>query len=159
MRGWAGQEQKPSLKPSMCPQLCGLHFIQSTTEHSGVLFVLSLCLVNSHLSHAQTRAQPSFKILRVCLFPSGLPVAPLPSLEWPLPSQCGQYELLIQQQPKSHHRAHYETEGSRGAIKTSNGGHPEVQVLLFFVLYLEGVKCTWRKRKKLHFTACFVQEK
>ncbi|KAG8007614.1 Nuclear factor of activated T-cells [Nibea albiflora] len=58
----------------------------------------------------------------------GLPVAPLPSLEWPLPSQSGQYELLIQQQPKSHHRAHYETEGSRGAVKTSNGGHPEIQL-------------------------------
>nr|XP_046239093.1 nuclear factor of activated T-cells, cytoplasmic 2-like [Scatophagus argus] len=59
---------------------------------------------------------------------SGLPVAPLPSLEWQLPSQFGQCELLIQQQPKSHHRAHYETEGSRGAVKTSNGGHPEVQL-------------------------------
>ncbi len=61
-----------------------------------------------------------------------MPVAPLPSLEWPLLSQAGQYELLIQQQPKSHHRAHYETEGSRGAVKTSNGGHPEVQVLFLF---------------------------
>ncbi|XP_030585484.1 nuclear factor of activated T-cells, cytoplasmic 2 isoform X2 [Archocentrus centrarchus] len=59
---------------------------------------------------------------------SGLPLAPLPSLEWSLPSQSGQYELLIQQQPRSHHRAHYETEGSRGAVKTPNGGHPEVQL-------------------------------
>ncbi|KAL3058281.1 hypothetical protein OYC64_010455 [Pagothenia borchgrevinki] len=58
----------------------------------------------------------------------GLSVAPLPSLEWPLPSQSGQYELLIQQEPRSHHRAHYETEGSRGAVKTPNGGHPEVQL-------------------------------
>lgn len=59
---------------------------------------------------------------------SGLAVAPLPSLEWSFPSQSGQYELVLQQQPKSHHRAHYETEGSRGAVKTSNGGHPEVQL-------------------------------
>ncbi|KAM9409889.1 nuclear factor of activated T-cells, cytoplasmic 2 [Pholidichthys leucotaenia] len=59
---------------------------------------------------------------------STLTMAPLPSLEWPLPSQFGQYELLIQQQPRSHHRAQYETEGSRGAIKTPNGGHPEVQL-------------------------------
>ncbi|CAJ1050295.1 nuclear factor of activated T-cells%2C cytoplasmic 2 [Xyrichtys novacula] len=59
---------------------------------------------------------------------SGLPVAPLPSLEWPLPSQMAQYQLLIQQHPKSYHRAHYETEGSRGAVKTSNGGHPEIQL-------------------------------
>ncbi|XP_075953026.1 nuclear factor of activated T-cells, cytoplasmic 2 [Anarhichas minor] len=58
----------------------------------------------------------------------GLSLAPLPSLEWPLPSQSGQYELLIQQEPRSHHRAHYETEGSRGAVKTPNGGHPEVQL-------------------------------
>ncbi|XP_056129815.1 nuclear factor of activated T-cells, cytoplasmic 2-like [Lampris incognitus] len=60
---------------------------------------------------------------------SNLPVAPFPSLEWPLPCQSGQYELVIQQQPRSHHRAHYETEGSRGAVKTPNGGHPEVQLL------------------------------
>ncbi|GAA6216767.1 nuclear factor of activated T-cells, cytoplasmic 2-like [Lates japonicus] len=59
---------------------------------------------------------------------SGLSMAPLPSLEWSFPSQSGQYELLIQQQPRSHHRAHYETEGSRGAVKTPKGGHPEVQL-------------------------------
>lgn len=59
---------------------------------------------------------------------SGLSVAPLPPLERQLPNQFGQYELLIQQQPRSHHRAHYETEGSRGAVKTPNGGHPEVQL-------------------------------
>nr|XP_057910685.1 nuclear factor of activated T-cells, cytoplasmic 2 [Doryrhamphus excisus] len=58
----------------------------------------------------------------------GLSLVPLPSLEWPLPSKSGQYELLIQPQPRSHHRAHYETEGSRGAVKTPNGGHPEVQL-------------------------------
>ncbi|XP_054641708.1 nuclear factor of activated T-cells, cytoplasmic 2-like isoform X2 [Dunckerocampus dactyliophorus] len=58
----------------------------------------------------------------------GLSLVPLPSLEWPLPSKSGQYELLIQPQPRSHHRAHYETEGSRGTVKTPNGGHPEVQL-------------------------------
>ncbi|KAK2915315.1 nuclear factor of activated T-cells, cytoplasmic 2-like [Channa argus] len=59
---------------------------------------------------------------------SGLSVAPLPSLEWPLPSESGQYDIVIQQQPRSHHRAQYETEGSRGAVKTPKGGHPEVQL-------------------------------
>ncbi|KAK2861825.1 hypothetical protein Q5P01_001358 [Channa striata] len=59
---------------------------------------------------------------------SGLSVAPLPSLEWPLPSESAQYNLVIQQQPRSHHRAQYETEGSRGAVKTPKGGHPEVQL-------------------------------
>ena len=73
---------------------------------------------------------------------SGLSVTTLPSLEWSLPSQSGQYELLIQQQPKSHHRDHYETEGSRGAVKTPNGGHPEIQVLfLTLACSLLGLFC------------------
>ncbi|XP_060926628.1 nuclear factor of activated T-cells, cytoplasmic 2-like [Limanda limanda] len=59
---------------------------------------------------------------------SGLSVTPLPQLDKQLPSQSGQYELLIRQQPRSHHRAHYETEGSRGAVKTPKGGHPEIQL-------------------------------
>ncbi|XP_037108196.1 nuclear factor of activated T-cells, cytoplasmic 2 [Syngnathus acus] len=59
----------------------------------------------------------------------GLSLAPLPSLDWPLPSRTSQYELVIKSQPRSHHRAHYETEGSRGPVKTPTGGHPEVQLL------------------------------
>ncbi|XP_061894249.1 nuclear factor of activated T-cells, cytoplasmic 2-like [Entelurus aequoreus] len=58
----------------------------------------------------------------------GLSLVPLPSLEWALPSKSSQYELVIQHQPRSHHRAHYETEGSRGPVKTPSGGHPEVQL-------------------------------
>lgn len=57
-----------------------------------------------------------------------LPVQSLPPLEWPLSSQSGSYELRIEVQPKPHHRAHYETEGSRGAVKAPTGGHPVVQV-------------------------------
>ncbi|XP_035243663.1 nuclear factor of activated T-cells, cytoplasmic 2-like isoform X2 [Anguilla anguilla] len=57
-----------------------------------------------------------------------IPVASLPSLEWPVPSQNDQYELRIEVQPKPHHRAHYETEGSRGAVKSPSGGHPVVQL-------------------------------
>ncbi|XP_053322093.1 nuclear factor of activated T-cells, cytoplasmic 1 isoform X4 [Spea bombifrons] len=52
----------------------------------------------------------------------------MPALDWHLPSQSGPYELRIDVQPKSHHRAHYETEGSRGAVKASTGGHPIVQL-------------------------------
>ncbi|KAJ0068318.1 hypothetical protein NL108_004637, partial [Boleophthalmus pectinirostris] len=59
---------------------------------------------------------------------SSVSMAPLPSLEWQLPSELGQYKLQIQQHPRSYHRAHYETEGSRGAVKTASGGHPEVQL-------------------------------
>lgn len=52
----------------------------------------------------------------------------LPSLDWQLPSCSGPYSLQIEVQPKSHHRAHYETEGSRGAVKALCGGHPVVQL-------------------------------
>eukprot|EP00062_Callorhinchus_milii_P015198 gi/632965191/ref/XP_007898768.1/ PREDICTED: nuclear factor of activated T-cells, cytoplasmic 1 [Callorhinchus milii] len=51
-----------------------------------------------------------------------------PALDWQLPSHSGPYELQIELQPKSHHRAHYETEGSRGAVKATGGGHPIVQL-------------------------------
>lgn len=57
-----------------------------------------------------------------------IPVASLPPLEWPIPNRTDQYELHIEVQPKPHHRAHYETEGSRGAVKAPTGGHPVVQV-------------------------------
>ncbi|XP_064169605.1 nuclear factor of activated T-cells, cytoplasmic 3-like isoform X1 [Anguilla rostrata] len=53
----------------------------------------------------------------------------LPPLDWPLPSQFGQCELKIEVQPKAHHRAHYETEGSRGAVKAASGGHPVVKLI------------------------------
>ncbi|XP_051918796.1 nuclear factor of activated T-cells, cytoplasmic 3 isoform X1 [Hippocampus zosterae] len=53
----------------------------------------------------------------------------LPPLDWPLPSQFGQYELKIEVQPKAHHRAHYETEGSRGAVKAASSGHPIVKLV------------------------------
>ncbi|XP_056137225.1 nuclear factor of activated T-cells, cytoplasmic 3 isoform X2 [Lampris incognitus] len=52
----------------------------------------------------------------------------LPPLDWALPSQYGQCELIVEVQPKSHHRAHYETEGSRGSIKAVSGGHPVVKL-------------------------------
>ncbi|KAL1020605.1 hypothetical protein UPYG_G00002330 [Umbra pygmaea] len=57
-----------------------------------------------------------------------IPVPSLPPLEWPVPSRTDQYELHIELQPKPHHRAHYETEGSRGAVKAPTGGHPVVQL-------------------------------
>ncbi|XP_072220068.1 nuclear factor of activated T-cells, cytoplasmic 4 isoform X2 [Leuresthes tenuis] len=52
----------------------------------------------------------------------------LPPLDWPLPSQFEQYELRIEVQPRPHHRAHYETEGSRGAVKAAPTGHPVVKL-------------------------------
>ncbi|XP_034558086.1 nuclear factor of activated T-cells, cytoplasmic 4 isoform X2 [Notolabrus celidotus] len=52
----------------------------------------------------------------------------LPPLDWPLPSQFDQYELRIEVQPRPHHRAHYETEGSRGAVKATPTGHPIVKL-------------------------------
>uniref|UniRef100_A0A8C7XJ72 Nuclear factor of activated T cells 1 n=1 Tax=Oryzias sinensis TaxID=183150 RepID=A0A8C7XJ72_9TELE len=53
----------------------------------------------------------------------------LPALDWQLPCTSGPYSLQIEVQPKPHHRAHYETEGSRGAVKALAGGHPVVQLL------------------------------
>lgn len=70
------------------------------------------------------------KTLSVAFFHS-IPITSLPPLEWPLPSRTDQYELHIEVQPKPHHRAHYETEGSRGAVKAPTGGHPVVQVCDF----------------------------
>ncbi|XP_072318237.1 nuclear factor of activated T-cells, cytoplasmic 4-like [Eucyclogobius newberryi] len=52
----------------------------------------------------------------------------LPPLDWPLPSQFDQFELRIEVQPRPHHRAHYETEGSRGAVKATPLGHPVVKL-------------------------------
>ncbi|XP_061597271.1 nuclear factor of activated T-cells, cytoplasmic 1 [Cololabis saira] len=52
----------------------------------------------------------------------------LPALDWQLPATSNPYSLQIEVQPKSHHRAHYETEGSRGAVKALAGGHPIVQL-------------------------------
>ncbi|KAF7644223.1 hypothetical protein LDENG_00225790 [Lucifuga dentata] len=52
-----------------------------------------------------------------------------PPLDWPLPSQFDQWELKLEVQPKSYHRAQYETEGSRGSIKAATGGHPVIKVI------------------------------
>ncbi|MED6289462.1 hypothetical protein CHARACLAT_002984 [Characodon lateralis] len=82
---------------------------------------------------SKATAEPFFVIPSIWpkpLVPSicSLPLASLPPLEWPLPSHTDQYELHIEVQPKPHHRAHYETEGSRGAVKAPTGGHPVVQL-------------------------------
>ncbi|KAJ3586085.1 hypothetical protein NHX12_012486 [Muraenolepis orangiensis] len=65
--------------------------------------------------------------------PGPEPFFAIPAI-WPKPlvssicSRTEQYELHIDVQPKPHHRAHYETEGSRGAVKAPTGGHPVVQL-------------------------------
>ncbi|KAM4734209.1 nuclear factor of activated T-cells, cytoplasmic 3 isoform 2-T2 [Anableps anableps] len=51
-----------------------------------------------------------------------------PPLDWPLPDQYNHIELKLEVQPRSYHRAHYETEGSRGSIKAASGGHPVVKL-------------------------------
>uniref|UniRef100_A0A8C4FGL9 Nuclear factor of activated T cells 3b n=1 Tax=Dicentrarchus labrax TaxID=13489 RepID=A0A8C4FGL9_DICLA len=51
-----------------------------------------------------------------------------PPLDWPLPSQFDQCELKLEVQPRSYHRAHYETEGSRGSIKAATSGHPIIKL-------------------------------
>ncbi|TSS48105.1 Nuclear factor of activated T-cells, cytoplasmic 2 [Bagarius yarrelli] len=81
----------------------------------------------------KAKAEPYFVIPSIWpkqLVPGicSIPIASLPPLEWPLPRRTDQYELHIEVQPKPHHRAHYETEGSRGAVKAPTGGHPVVQL-------------------------------
>uniref|UniRef100_A0A3B4BHT9 RHD domain-containing protein n=1 Tax=Periophthalmus magnuspinnatus TaxID=409849 RepID=A0A3B4BHT9_9GOBI len=62
-------------------------------------------------------------------FSSGLHyVSSPPPLDWPLPNQFNGLELKLEVQPKSYHRAHYETEGSRGSLKAASGGHPLVKL-------------------------------
>ncbi|XP_005866284.1 PREDICTED: nuclear factor of activated T-cells, cytoplasmic 2 [Myotis brandtii] len=72
-----------------------------------------------------TWPKPLVPAIPICSIPV---TASLPPLEWPLSHQSGSYELRIEVQPKPHHRAHYETEGSRGAVKAPTGGHPVVQL-------------------------------
>lgn len=73
------------------------------------------------------------------MFVLSMALASLPALEWPLPSSTEQYELGIEVQPRQHHRAHYETEGSRGAVKAVSGGHPVVQVQRSCVVWVSPV--------------------
>ncbi|KAL0977908.1 hypothetical protein UPYG_G00163070 [Umbra pygmaea] len=61
-------------------------------------------------------------------FSSEISIPSLPPLEVSLPSHYDPYALCLEQQPKQHHRAHYETEGSRGAVKAPGGGHTVVQL-------------------------------
>ncbi|KAL6119472.1 nfatc2 [Pungitius sinensis] len=82
---------------------------------------------------AKPAAEPFFVIPQIWSKPlvssiCSVPVASLPPLEWPMPRRTDQYELHVEVQPKPHHRAHYETEGSRGAVKAPTGGHPIVQL-------------------------------
>ncbi|XP_019713238.1 nuclear factor of activated T-cells, cytoplasmic 3-like [Hippocampus comes] len=51
-----------------------------------------------------------------------------PPLDFPLPSDFGPNRLSVEAEPRPYHRAHYETEGSRGAIKAGDGGHPRVKL-------------------------------
>lgn len=77
-----------------------------------------------------------------CVLFLSMSMASLPALEWMLPSSTEQYELRIEVQPRQHHRAHYETEGSRGAVKAASGGHPVVQVQRERVVWV-GVSLTY----------------
>ncbi|XP_068507112.1 nuclear factor of activated T-cells, cytoplasmic 3 isoform X1 [Syngnathus scovelli] len=51
-----------------------------------------------------------------------------PPLDFPLPSGFGPNRLSVEAEPRPYHRAHYETEGSRGAVKAGDGGHPRVKL-------------------------------
>lgn len=85
----------------------------------------------------------------------------LPPLDWPLPNQFEGLELRIEVQPRTHHRAHYETEGSRGAVKASPGGHPVVKVRATYIrqdTYRIHFLYTHRNNKKKSFDCSNWQE-
>ncbi|KAM8960208.1 nuclear factor of activated T-cells, cytoplasmic 4 isoform 2-T2 [Pelodytes ibericus] len=90
-------------------------FIQSRKENVGMDYLA----VPSALAWSKARVGGQSPIFRS---------SSLPPLDWPLPSQYEGLELRVEVQPRTHHRAHYETEGSRGAVKASPGGHPVVKL-------------------------------
>ncbi|XP_057686520.1 nuclear factor of activated T-cells, cytoplasmic 2 isoform X2 [Corythoichthys intestinalis] len=99
-------------------------------EHHGEANYLVSC---EQESKSKPAPEPFFVIPPIWSKPlvssiCSIPLASLPPLEWPMPSRTDHYELHIEVQPKAHHRAHYETEGSRGAVKAHTGGHPVVQL-------------------------------
>ncbi|KAK6317938.1 hypothetical protein J4Q44_G00112290 [Coregonus suidteri] len=106
-------------------QRAALPYLDSPAEESGStlkqdgLFEELFLSVPSHFTWSKPRPgnTPLFR------------TSSLPPLDWPLPSQFGQCELKVDVQPRGHHRAHYETEGSRGAIKAASGGHPLVKLI------------------------------
>uniref|UniRef100_A0A668A6D9 RHD domain-containing protein n=1 Tax=Myripristis murdjan TaxID=586833 RepID=A0A668A6D9_9TELE len=143
--GWAGDSCSPLASPcvSPCGAGCGMGLsaldlgagpqgVHSSSAHSSPGASPHTSITDEFLlpQHQRTTSPlPTSAPLTLSPGKASLSMAPLPSLEWTLPSQSSQYDLLIQEQPRSHHRAHYETEGSRGAVKTPLGGHPEVQLL------------------------------
>ncbi|NP_001158472.1 nuclear factor of activated T-cells-like [Saccoglossus kowalevskii] len=67
-----------------------------------------------------------------CAMETNPPVKPMkePSLNVPFPSKENGIELKVLVQPESHHRARYQTEGSRGCVKDeSQNAFPTVKLL------------------------------
>lgn len=62
----------------------------------------------------------------------GVPHSPPPlTAQLSARSSDGSIELKLVTQPEEQHRARYQTEGSRGAVKDRSGaGHPTVKVML-----------------------------
>ncbi|KAM6977416.1 nuclear factor of activated T-cells, cytoplasmic 2 [Aplochiton taeniatus] len=120
---------QPGLVPSKIVKTANQVFTLYTENHAEGNYLVSC----DQDSKTKPGAEPFFVmppiwnkqlVSSIC----SVPVASLPSLEWPVPRRTDQYELHIEVQPKPHHRAHYETEGSRGAVKAPTGGHPVVQL-------------------------------
>ncbi|KAG8455531.1 hypothetical protein GDO86_001648 [Hymenochirus boettgeri] len=91
-------------------------FHQSRKENAGMDYLA----VPSALAWSKARVGGQSPIFRS---------SSLPPLDWPLPIQFEGLDLRVEVQPRTHHRAHYETEGSRGAVKASPGGHPVVKLM------------------------------
>ncbi|KAM3871864.1 nuclear factor of activated T-cells, cytoplasmic 2 [Diretmus argenteus] len=120
---------QPGLVPTKIVKTCNQVYTLYPENHGEGNFLVSC----DQDMKTKSGAEPFFVIPPIWPKPlvssiCSIPVASLPPLEWPIPSRSDQYELHIEVQPKPHHRAHYETEGSRGAVKAPTGGHPVVQL-------------------------------
>ncbi|KAM4809542.1 nuclear factor of activated T-cells, cytoplasmic 4 [Rhinophrynus dorsalis] len=110
-----GKNVSPGGSGPVCEENPGV-FHQSRKENTGMDYLA----VPSALAWTKARVGGQSPVFRS---------SSLPPLDWPLPCQYEGLELRIEVQPRTHHRAHYETEGSRGAVKASPGGHPVVKLL------------------------------
>ncbi|OCT84238.1 nuclear factor of activated T-cells, cytoplasmic 3 isoform X1 [Xenopus laevis] len=106
-------EDLACLTPAADESSCSQHLLIQDSSNDQFLSVPSHFTWNKHKSGHT----PVFR------------TSSLPPLDSALPGRYGQYELKVELQPKTHHRAHYETEGSRGAVKAVTGGHPIVKLI------------------------------
>lgn len=59
-------------------------------------------------------------------------------------SRNGKVQLQIISQPEMQHRARYQTEGSRGAVKDRSGNSFPIVKVIFYLLYFANIQIKFR---------------